>query len=149
MLWLKGVGTISLLLTGCLVGLRFSRQLELRRKKLNCFYLFTRELWGGIKTGEEIDSILQSSTAKNLIHKDGLNIKPDPTGLKAEDIKVLEEFFSFLGMGDAESQVLRCETYNELVKKRLQNAEDEVKEKAKLYSALGFFSGLVVVILII
>lgn len=149
MLWLKGVGAVSLLLTGMLVGFRFSRQLEVRKRKLNRFYLFSRELLGGIKTGEEIDSILESSTAKNLIYQDGINIKPDPAGLKNDDVKVLTEFLSLLGMGDTESQILRCETYSELIKKRLQNAENEVKEKAKLYSTLGFFSGLVIVILII
>lgn len=149
MLWLKGVGAVSLILTSTLVGLRFSRQLEVRKRKLKGFYLFSRELLGGIKTGEEIDSILENSTAKNLIYKEGINIKPDATGLKNDDVKVLTEFLSLLGMGDTESQVLRCETYSKLIKKRLQNAEIEVKEKAKLYSTLGFFSGLVVVILII
>ena len=149
MLWLKGVGAVSLILTGMLVGFRFSRQLEVRKRKLNRFYLFSRELLGGIKTGEEIDSILESSTAKNLIYQEGIKIKPYPAGLKNDDVKVLTEFLSLLGMGDTESQVLRCETYSELIKKRFQNAENEVKEKAKLYSTLGFFSGLVIVILII
>ncbi len=149
MLWLKGVGAISLLITGGLVGLRLSKNLHLRRRKLNRFYIFIRELLSGIQTGEEIDSILESDTAKNLIYKDGVNIKPNPTGLKNEDIKLLTEFFSFLGMGNTESQISRCEVYTELIKKRLQVAEQEVKEKARLYSSLGFFSGLLVVILLI
>ena len=92
---------------------------------------------------------MESSDVQNLVYKDGLNIKPAPEDLNKEDLKVLTEFFSLVGMGDAESQILRCETYSELLKKRLQNAELEVKEKAKLYSTLGFFSGLFIVILLI
>ena len=149
MLWLKGVGAVSLLITGSLVGLRLSKNLELRRKTLNRFYVFIKELSSGIKTGEEIDSILESSLSKNLVYKEGFKIKPQPNGLKGEDIKLLTEFFSLLGMGDSQSQITRCETYGELVKKRLQNAEQEVKEKAKLYSTLGFFSGLFIVILLL
>ena len=149
MLWLKGIGVISLLITGSLIGLRFSQNLEMRKIKLNKFYIFTNELWGGIKRGEEIDSILQNSTAKNLIYKDGVNIKPEPVGLKVDDIKILTEFFSVLGMGDTESQISRCQVFSELIQKQLNLAEQEVKEKSKLYSALGFFSGLFLVILLI
>ncbi|MBR6573071.1 MAG: stage III sporulation protein AB [Clostridia bacterium] len=149
MLWLKGVGAITLIITGALVGLRLSKNLELRRRKLNRFYVFIRELWGGIKIGEEIDSILDNSIDKNLIYREGLSIKLNSDGLKGEDVKLLSEFLSLIGMGDTESQVLRCETYSELVKKRLDSAEHEVKEKAKLYSTLGFFSGLLVVILFV
>ena len=143
------MGALALIITGSLIGIRLSKNLELRKRKLNGFYIFIRELCGGIKTGEEIDSILESSSAKNLVYKDGLNIKPVPEYLKKEDLKVLTEFFSLVGMGDAESQILRCETYSELIKKRLVSAELEVKEKAKLYTTLGFFSGLFIVILLI
>lgn len=149
MLWLKGIGAIVLIITGSLVGLRLSKNLEHRRHKLNRFYIFIREISNGIRTGEEIDSILENSIDKSLIYREGLNIKPDTAGLKGEDIKLLTEFFSFIGMGDADSQVSRCETYSELIKKRLQGAEQEVREKAKLYSTLGFFSGLLIVILLV
>ena len=52
-------------------------------------------------------------------------------------------------MGDTETELKRCETFKELFKKELYNAETELKEKGRLYGKLGIFFGLLVGIVLI
>ncbi len=149
MMMLKSIGALLIILTGAFCGIRFSRNLTLRKSKLKGFYVYVREISDRIKTGEELISIFESASAQSLIKTEGFKVNLYEEGLNSEDKKLLTEFFSMLGMGDTNSQLSRCEIYNELINKRLEEAELEVKEKAKLYISLGLFAGLFVVILLI
>lgn len=146
---LKIIGALLIILTGTFCGLRLSEKLTYRKNKLKGFYVFLREIADRIKTGEELMSIFQSKTAKSLIKTEGFKVNICDEGINSEDKKLLSEFFSFLGMGDTSSQISRCEIYTELLNKRLEEAEIQEKEKAKLYTSLGVFAGLFVVILLI
>ena len=149
MMVLKSIGAVLIILTGTFCGLKLSRKLTLRKNKLKGFYLYFQEISDRIKTGEELISIYESKTAKNLIKREGFKVSLWEEGLNMEDKKLLTEFFSFLGMGDTNSQVSRCQIYREFVNKRLEEAEKEVREKSKLYTSLGVSFGLFIVILLI
>lgn len=149
MLAFKSLGVALIILTGTFCGLKLSGKLTARENKLKGFYLFIREISDRIKTGEELTSIYESKRAEGLITTEGFKVVLCEDALNSQDKKLLTEFFSFLGMGDTNSQISRCEIYSELLIKRLEEAEKEAKEKAKLYTSLGIFSGLFIVILLI
>lgn len=69
--------------------------------------------------------------------------------LNRDDQRLLAEFFSGLGMGDLEAGIARCTTYRELLHKHVCDAEQEMKQKSRIYSLLGVFSGLLTAILFV
>lgn len=139
---LKAAGLLLIVLSCTACGLRFAQTLRTRRKKLAGFYVFIGEIADRIRVGEQLRQIFRSDTACGLIEPDGYSARVVRDGLQRQDIKLLEDFFSALGLGDTASQVARCETYRELVAGHQTDAAAQEKAKARLYSLLGFFAGL-------
>lgn len=146
---LKGIGIIIIIAVCTLAGFHFSEALRTRQKRLSQFCLLVGDLSDGIRTGKELTQILSSGDAGELVRLDGFEPSIKGDGLSKKDKAILEEFFSVLGMGDARSQITRCETYLELLKKQEENAEQQVKAKAALYGKLGFFAGLFIAVMVV
>ena len=123
--------------------------LKFRYKRLTDICLFIEGLTDKIRIGEGMKSIINQIGPKAGIFEEGYNFVVLPHNLKETDIRLAEDFVKRLGMGDTETEIKRCETFKELFKKELHNAETELKEKGRLYGKLGIFFGLLVGIVLI
>ena len=146
---LKAIGVVVIIAVCTVLGFRLSDKLRVRQRTLAQFCLLIGEASDRIRTGEELLRIFESKEARELVIFDRLVPKIRGNGLNKRDRELLEEFFSMLGMGDAPSQIRRCETYLELLKKREEQAEQQVKAKAALYGKLGFFAGLFIAVMVV
>lgn len=69
--------------------------------------------------------------------------------LKKEDREILTSFGYGLGNSDVYNQEKNFELAIELLKKQLENAEEEGRKSEKLYRNIGFLTGLAIIILFI
>ena len=69
--------------------------------------------------------------------------------LKEVDIELLKIFGKNLGKLDKNGQVFQLDEVISLIKKQIQNAEEEVKKNGKMYKSLGTIIGAVIVIILI
>lgn len=67
---------------------------------------------------------------------------PPAFGLKADDKKLVYDFFSSFGTSDCTSQLSHCDLYISLIKQLLLSQKDEAIKKTKLVRLLGTFSGI-------
>lgn len=146
---LKAVGVIVIITVCTVFGFRMSERIRARYKTLAEFCLLIGEASDRIRMGEELLHIFESKQARELVLFDQLAPTIKGVGLNKRDRELLEEFFASLGMGDAPSQIRRCETYLELLKKREEQAEQQAKAKASLYGKLGFFAGLFIAVMVV
>ncbi len=145
----KIVGIVVVIAVCTLLGLWFSQRLRTRQIRLRRLCLFIEELESGIGSGVPLGSLFGEKGESAGVFKRDFHTEISPDGLDKEDISLLEEFFSKLGMGDTDSQLKRCETYLSLLRKQEAAAEKNVSEKAALISKLGFFAGLFAAVLLI
>lgn len=146
---LKTVGLAMVFSVCTLIGFRASERLRCRYKKLLSHYILIEEIAELMRVGTELETVFKNERAADLLIADGYSASVKPEELNAEDIRLLEEFFGQLGMGDIEAQLSRCATYRELLSKRVYDAEQEMKSKSRLYSLLGIFFGIFAVIIVI
>lgn len=146
---LKALGMLLLLAVCTLAGLCFSVRLKARQRRLAALCLFIEELSDGIRTGQGLKELIGDCGEKAGITFEEFRVRLSPENLQREDISLLESFFSQLGMGDAESQIKRCETYLALLKRQENAAAEQVRLKAPLYGRLGFFAGLFLAVMFI
>ncbi len=69
--------------------------------------------------------------------------------LKRDDILLLEEFALVLGATDTQSQIQHINLYIDLLSKNIEDAENDIATKSRLYRIFGFSIGTVISILII
>ena len=69
--------------------------------------------------------------------------------LKEDDKELLKIFGKNLGKLDKKGQVFQLDEAISLIKKQIQNAEEEVKKNEKMYKSLGTIIGAVIVIILI
>ena len=145
----KAAGVILVIAVGAATGFRASQRLRTRYKKLFRFYAFIRSAADRMRLGEELERIYKSSEAAELLSVSGYRATVKSEGLSGEDIRLLEEFFSSLGMTDIDSGVDRCAVFCELLLRRVGEAEEDMKSKSRLYSILGCFCGVFVALILV
>lgn len=69
--------------------------------------------------------------------------------LKEDDKELLKIFGKNLGKLDKKGQVFQLDEIISLIKKQIQNAEEEVKKNEKMYKSLGSIIGAIIVIIMI
>lgn len=69
--------------------------------------------------------------------------------LLEEDISIIKGFGESFGFGDLESQLSLCSRTVEQLEYNIKSAKDKYSNFGKLYKALGFSSGMIIVLLII
>lgn len=71
------------------------------------------------------------------------------TNMNREDLDVLESFEKMLGKTNIEGQLSEIELLERFIDEQIVNAEDEQKDRAKLYKSLGVIAGIGAVIILI
>ena len=149
---IKILGFIFIVGATTLFGITLTQRLKLRLATLNWFVGATEEIAEKIRySSAELPHIVRSIYGYDtyLIVDEPFRVTLKNTGLDSDDKRVIEEFFSTLGMGDSESQVKRCEVYKRQLLRRLEHADKEFHEKSRLYTRLGFLGGIGIVIVLI
>lgn len=78
-----------------------------------------------------------------------LNDKGNELGLTKDDASLLRKFCNELGETDLEGQISNISLYVQLLNKKLTDLENTVKDKSRVAINTGFFTGLIVSILLI
>ena len=149
---IKIFGFIFIVGATTLFGVTLTQALKQRLNALNWFLGATEEIAEKIRySSAELPHIVRSVYGYDtyLSVDEPFRVTIKNAGLNKDDIKVLEEFFSTLGMGDGESQVKRCEVYKRQLLRRCEQADKEFSEKSRLYTRLGFLGGIGIVIMLI
>ena len=152
MIYIKFSGLLILFFVCCATGFYFSAKLTKRRKAMEEICLAMDEIPHLIKLGEERGKILQKVfKSRNLciFEDENYAVKVNCSGLKEEDISILNEYFSRFGNGDAASQISICAAYKNLLKAALENARAQEKSKGQLYKTCGVLVAVAMVIFII
>lgn len=151
MAWLfKFLGLIIIFTVSALTGFLKSMSLKKRKKKLDGIYRSMSDLRDRIRVsstemGRLINLCFPGDTA--CFTYGGIRLNTD--NLEKSDISIIEEFFSDIGMSDAESECERTGLYIELVKKKCDEAEQKCKELCRLYNTLGVLCGIFICIFFI
>ena len=69
--------------------------------------------------------------------------------LDIKDIEVLTEFGECIGTNDVTGEMNNIELYLSLLNECVQNAEQDIKNKSRLYKTLGLSLGIVISILLV
>lgn len=146
---LKLLGILIIISVSTLYGFRASAALREREKKLGLYIRLISETEDKIRQKQSLEDIFSDTCSSELLKYENYTVNFSKSGLLKDDIKLLEDFFASLGFGDIKSQTELCRTYKELLYKKEKEAEQETSQKAKLYSVLGFFSGLFVAVMLI
>ncbi len=148
MAWLfKPVGLLLIFSACSLTGFFKAFQLKKRHKKLWRIYRSMSDLRERIRLGSgEIERLVNISFESDTVifTREGAEI--NPACLEKEDTVLLEEFFSDLGMSDAESEYERIGLYMALTDKKCAEAEKKCGELCRLYNALGVLCGIFICI---
>ncbi|MCI8392420.1 MAG: hypothetical protein HFJ24_04305 [Clostridia bacterium] len=71
------------------------------------------------------------------------------TNMSKEDLDILEAFEKMLGKTNIEGQLSEIELLEKFVDEQIIKAEDEQKDRSKLYKSLGVIAGIGAVIILI
>ena len=137
----KVLGFILIIFTTASIGFLKSAGLCNRYKKLQSIQKGISELKERIRMGGgEIDRLLTSS-----FHEYPINY----TFLEKGDIEILDDFFSNVGLSDTKTEYERCEIYINLLKNKIEEANEKYRETARLYKSIGFLSGVFICIFLL
>lgn len=140
----KLLGCILVICSGGFIGLKAASGLKNRVRILNKLILSIDAISQYIKMGnEEIESILNRTLPSGISYDGtGIIVKNGIT-LGEEDLSLLKDFYSCLGMGDTETELIRCNSFKALLEKQRSEALTAVEEKYKLFSISGFLCGII------
>lgn len=145
----KMLGILIVIIVCTLYGFYFSLRIKEREKKLRSYLLLINEIEDKIRCKISLNEIFSSDLAQTLLEYKNYKIGFKKEGLLKEDIALLKTFFEEIGFGDIKTGTELCKTYKELLGKKEKEAEQETRQKAKLYSILGFFTGLFAAVMLI
>lgn len=148
MAWLfKLSGLLIVFTAAALTGFLKSLQLKKRYRKLCGIYRSLSDLRERVRLGTgEIERIVAQSFEDGTAFYTNRGIQINPDFLEKEDAALLEEYFSDIGMSDAESECERTGLYMNLLKKKCDEAEKKCGELCRLYNALGILCGIFICI---
>ena len=159
-LWLKVCGAVLLSAAGILAGFLFARRLTTRRRFFREFSAFLTALKTSLRyRNEDIFTLVSRSGTLFAIVKNNGSLPfeaawksavadfPKRWCLNTGDMTLLYDFGAGLGKTDYEGQLAHIEWYAAACEKRRQEADGDVRQKARLYKALGMFAGVSAAIL--
>lgn len=156
---LKIIGCLIIVSVSTFAGFIKSYSLYRRRDLLKSFSVFINSLATHIRydssdiftlvrasaEGEIADLINNSLKETNepfsLCWQNFINSIPKSYSLTDGDRQTLSAFGEKLGVTDVEGQLSHLELYAKLVSKQLNEAEEDITNKSKLYKTIGFFIG--------
>ncbi len=163
---LKILGGLLLVLSGFSAGWFCSGKLLMRKYFYKKFLSFVSNLSTQLRysTSDIFTLVSLSASTSGLdffeisdetgnpfyeIWSERVSVIPSKFGLKNSDRVLLLEFGEQLGKTDVDGQLKHLELYEELFKKQLTDAENEINKKSKLYKTMGFFVGTAAALMII
>lgn len=151
MRWLfKLSGLFLIFSASVLIGFSKSLTLKKRQRKLTKIYCGMSSLSERIRLGSgDLENLLNKSFPANLVFYNDNAVKINPDYLLLEDIAILEEYFSNIGMSDSESECERIRLYSSLIEKQRSKAEEKCRELCKLYNTLGVLGGIFICIFLL
>lgn len=168
MIIIKYICLILIFLTSSKIGFIKSKSLKKRVEELNkiesSFNLFKTKIEYTNDVIEDIfkqiSSIIYNNRAniflntidkkdnKRLFESWSISLEEN-LFLKEDDKELLKIFGKNLGKLDKKGQVFQLDEIISLIKKQIQNAEEEVKKNEKMYKSLGAIFGAIIVIILI
>ena len=164
---LKIIGSV-LIITSCFsVGYMKAKKLYVRRDFLSVFIKFLSVLSTNLRyNSDDIFSIVDLSAKTEGLYffekeceeynisfeeywKNKITSLDIIDNLLIADKTLLTEFGLQLGKSDVEGELQHIELYKRLFEKQLEDAENQILKKSKLYKAMGFFVGTSTALMII
>ena len=131
-------------------GFLKSANIKRRSQKLGCLYRSVSLFGERVKSdGSEISRILPQSFNNNLVYINNGEIGFNTDYLLPEDIALISEFLSDLGLRDKDSEYERICLFAKLIGKQKNEAEERAQSLCKLYNTVGILSGLFICIFFI
>ena len=121
-------------------------QTQIRYNSADIFSLVISSARG---SGLELFDTPKTDVPFTAFWENSLNTLPKKYGLNNSDKELLLEFGSVLGATDIEGQLKHLELYREVFQNRLSECEAALKDKSRIYRALGLFGGISTAIIIL
>ena len=121
-------------------------QTQIRYNSADIFSLVISSARG---SGLELFDTPKTDVPFTVFWVNSLNTMPKKYGLNNSDKELLSEFGSALGTTDIEGQLKHLGLYGEIFQNRLSECENELKDKSRIYRALGLFGGISTAIIIL
>lgn len=159
MLKILGLSLISLSVAS--IGFLYSERLIFRKRYLEQFVLFAKNLTNEMRSrNSNVISIFSDVTVKelkflkNITKEDFSNVesikdKVRSAGVFSEDNGTVTAFLVKLGTSDLEGQRIHCEYYANVFADKCREAEKLITEKGKPARILGVLGGLALFIILV
>ena len=157
--FVKLIGALLLIASSFSVGVSMSKSLYRRKAFIKSFIVFVDSLETHIRynTDDIFKLVSMCSDSEELKcfeffnkphaepfdklwSKSVLTI-PRAYALTKSDMDLLLQFGSQLGKTDIDGQIKHIKLYKDFFKKQLDDAEDAIVKKSKLYKTMGLFAG--------
>ena len=147
--------------TGCVLTQRLKNRREFYDKfnvfisllqtqiRYNSADIFTLVISSAKGSGLEIIEKPESSVSFTVFWENTVNALPKKYCLNNSDKELLLEFGSALGSTDIDGQLKHLELYSKIFQNRLNECETALKDKSRVYRALGLFGGISTAIIIL
>ncbi|MCH5296293.1 MAG: stage III sporulation protein AB [Ruminococcus sp.] len=158
-MFVKLIGALLLIASSFSVGVSMSKSLYRRKAFIKSFIVFVDSLETHIRynTDDIFKLVSMCSDSEELKcfeffnkphaepfdklwSKSVLTI-PRAYALTKSDMDLLLQFGSQLGKTDIDGQIKHIKLYKDFFKKQLDDAEDAIVKKSKLYKTMGLFAG--------
>ena len=162
---IKLIGCLLIASAGFFTGCVLTQRLKNRRNFYDKFCVFISLLQTQIRynsadifslvissargSGLELFDTHKSDVPFTAFWENSLNTLPKKYGLNNSDKELLSEFGSALGTTDIEGQLKHLGLYGEIFQNRLSECENALKDKSRIYRALGLFGGISTAIIIL
>lgn len=150
MLSVKILGIILITFSCAFTGFCKAWSLTLRHKKLSLVFDGICMLNGYIQSGGcELDTAIKNSFLKCDFLSFDREFYCDDKDLKKEEKDLLFEFFGTLGKSAKKAECEKIENLKIKLQQILLTAQNDVKQKSKIYQSFGICVGLAIGILLI
>ena len=147
---LKVLGLFTIFGVSSIWGFLKSSFLKKRADKLIDFLKGLDFLSERIRIGAcEIEELLKISFKEDLIVYKESGFSIDADYLKNEDISLISEFLSEIGMGDINSECERIKSYKTIIELQYSTAQNDCLNLCKLYKTLGVLIGVFICIFLL
>ncbi|MBQ6885151.1 MAG: stage III sporulation protein AB [Clostridia bacterium] len=150
MFFLKIFGVVLIVASSAYAGILKSGRLVKRYEKLSLVSDGVDELYNYIGQGEfELERAIKNAFCKcDFLRFQSGDILCDDDTLK-NDKKMIEEFFKQLGHSSKKIECDRIDLFKFKLKSQLNEAQNDIAQKGRIYKTLGVCFGLIIGILLI
>ena len=145
----KLIGAVLIVFATAYIGTRISARKKLRVEQLFLIEKILTEFSEEIKySAEPYESLKEKYLSRESYEKlDGMN--EDSLAISLEEKAEIREFSEQSGRCGRDMQVMLCESFAERIGRRARDAEKTIASEVKVINAVGFFSGVILSLLIL